>query len=129
MKPEGAGEIILTNHPEKKKGIQISSVLYNSITEFIIGEIHHHGQVTLAGLLLRQDDYFASAQNMNMNWFIYHVKIDLETKGMIATVYNDDLKISEIRFTSVGIKTLLKDKPRRKTTNNNPNDHASKRIH
>lgn len=114
MKAAENGEIIQTNHPEKKKGIRMSKVLYNSIAEFIAEEIKNNERTTLAQLLIRQNDVFSDSKHIDMNWFIYHVKIDLETKGMITSVYNDRLKISEIRFTSVGIKSLLQYKPDRK---------------
>jgi hypothetical protein len=85
---------IFTCHPDERSGIRISKALYEEITGFIIQSIRESDQITLPELLGRARAYFKLRPAVDINWCVYHVKLNLEAKRHIRPVNRERAKNS-----------------------------------
>jgi hypothetical protein len=68
-------------------------------------EIETQEEVTLANLLQHAEQHFNTVSNIN--WWIYHVKLDWEARGhlkLVPSTYNNHAKI--LRLTVQGQRSL-----------------------
>jgi len=95
--------MIETKHPGGKRGIAISPEMYEELANFIMHTLEKKDNINLISLLNYAEEEFG--KRVNLNWLIYHVKLDLEAKGLIKTVSNKDHEnLIRLRLTSIGIR-------------------------
>ena len=102
-------ETIITRLPDKKHGISINSDLYYSLVDFIIRSINDDRHATLMSLLVDGETRYPGYPNFY--WFLIHVKLDLEAKGLIRAEYDRVMKGNFLKITHEGhieFKMLLK---------------------
>lgn len=95
--------MIVTKHPGRKKGIVISQNLYEELADFIVRTVSDDLNINLLSLMKSAEATFPRRPDINL--LVYHIKLDLEAKGMIKTVANEEqANLNRIRLTSQGIK-------------------------
>lgn len=75
---------IQTIHPAKRDGIMISSCLYEEIKALILDTLLIEGPLTFSELLNKGCTYFSERLGENAGWYFFHVKLDLEARGLIC---------------------------------------------
>jgi hypothetical protein len=95
-------EMIETKHPGGKRGIQIPEKIYQNIAGFIVQVISREDRPNLLSLLHQAEVEFPALSNLNL--LVYHVKLDLEAKGLIKTVRSREAETIRLRLTSQGIR-------------------------
>jgi hypothetical protein len=78
--------IILTKHPEGKKGVCISRTDYFLVSESILSILQQVEKLTLNELIDHVQRQFSMDLINNIAWRILVVKLDLEAKGLIKVV-------------------------------------------
>jgi hypothetical protein len=77
------GNTINTLHPVKKSGVVMHEIIYQMISEFILSTIQKENELTITGLLEEADINFPDPLEGNLSWHLYHVKLDLEARGLL----------------------------------------------
>ena len=78
--------IIVTQHPEGKKGANISRTDYHLICESIFSVLQQTEKLTLNELIDQVQHRYNTGLVTNLAWRILMVKLDLEAKGLIKVV-------------------------------------------
>jgi hypothetical protein len=78
--------VILTQHPEGKKGVCISRTDYRLVSEAILSVLQQFEKLTLNELIDQVQRSVSLSLSNNIAWRILVVKLDLEAKGLIKTV-------------------------------------------
>ena len=94
--------MIETKHPAGKRGIQIPEKIYENIASFIVQAIGRDDRPNLLSLLQQAEIAFPALNNLNL--LVYHVKLDLEARGLIKTVKSREEETIRLRLTSQGIR-------------------------
>ena len=76
-------ERILTLHPEKKKGVNISRSKYDQIRSAIQAALEESGPYTFQGLNEAVTHKLAGKFDGSIRWYFTTVKLDLEARGVI----------------------------------------------
>ena len=76
-------EYVCTIRPDRKPGVKIKARWYNSIKEVIL-EILRRDDVFLDVFMDRLHGRFVGYLGENTGWHLYHVKLDMEARGLIA---------------------------------------------
>lgn len=101
--------VILTRHPEGKKGVCISLRDYHAVSESILSVLQQVEKLTLNDLIDEVQRRFATGVIGNIAWRILVVKLDLEAKGLIKVVphkydrYTVYLKLNRKAFKKLSV--------------------------
>lgn len=79
-------EKILTQHPQGKKGVNILKRRYDSVLEVLLASIKKHGEVPFTTLCSECEAALEGKFDGKVMWYVEHVKLDLEAKGVIERV-------------------------------------------
>lgn len=80
-----SGDKILTWHPAGKRGVYIAKKDYDLIRDFILTVLETM-EITLKDLIELGDIQLANRIDKDISWNILVVKLDLEARGLIASV-------------------------------------------
>lgn len=94
--------MIETKHPGRKRGIQIPEKIYENIAGFIVQVVGRDHKPNLLSILQQAETEFRGLENLNL--LVYHVKLDLEERGLIKTVRSREEETIRLRLTSQGIR-------------------------
>lgn len=61
----------------------MKSTLYDSIKAFILHMLENEREILFSTFLQKVHDQFVNDLGENTGWFLYHVKLDMETRGLI----------------------------------------------
>ena len=81
-------ETILTLHPEKKQGVNISREKYEIIREAILSALHKQKEITFMNLSRAVEKEVNGNFEGSVTWYVTTVKLDLEARGLIKCVPN-----------------------------------------
>jgi galactokinase len=104
---EPGKEYLWTIHPEHKDGVRMKAVWYQSIKGFILKTLEGEEEVRFTEFFAKVHSHFAPHLGENTGWFLYHVKLDLEARGLI--VHDRSIKRNN---RSAVVKLLMKSKER-----------------
>ena len=96
-------DIVITRHPQNKKGIKMDREVYLAVATLIIHQIAEKEEVTLATLMRTAEEQLKDYPDIAQ--LLYHVKLDLEAKGYIclrASVAEANMNV--LRLTTKGKK-------------------------
>ncbi|MCI0552256.1 MAG: hypothetical protein L0287_14995 [Anaerolineae bacterium] len=79
---------ILTLHPEKKKGVNISREKYEMIRKAIITTLRANKEMTFMALSRAVEKQLGNKFEGSVMWYVTTVKLDLEARGAIKRVAN-----------------------------------------
>ena len=80
------GDRILTEHPQGKKGVNISRQKYEAMRDAIIASLAASGPVTHTDLVNDVEKRFAGGFDGSVRWYLETVKLDLEARGTLERV-------------------------------------------
>lgn len=92
---------IVTRHPVKKIGIKIDKLVYDEFAHFIVHTISTIEHVNLSILLKMSEDRFQAVKQAK--WYLYHVKLDLEARGLIKAI-STNTPLMRLELTNEGTK-------------------------
>jgi len=75
--------IIQTLHPIKKSGVVMHEKIYAVVFDFILSAVHQENELTMIRLLELANLNFPDPLEGNLAWHLYHVKLDLEARGLV----------------------------------------------
>ena len=78
-----AEDKILTLHPERKKGVNISLAKYEQVKAVILDALTDTPGMTLDQLFDRSDEVLTGHFDGRIGWYVMSVKLDLEARGVI----------------------------------------------
>jgi predicted transcriptional regulator len=74
---------IQTLHPIKKSGVVMHEKIYEMVLDFILDAAHQERELTMMRLLEMANLNFPDPLEGNLAWHLYHVKLDLEARGLL----------------------------------------------
>ena len=82
-------EFIFTTKPDFKDGIRLPADVYNAIKNEMIELLDNEEGVPLPSFFEILHIRFAEllGEDENVGWYLYHVKLDLQTRGLINVEY------------------------------------------
>ena len=86
-------ELILTRHPEKRRGVYLSKEVYESTKTYILNMLKEKGEVSFTQLL-EQNGRPASNDTL-FRWLLLVVKLDLEARDLIKVSMRKDAEIKQ----------------------------------
>ena len=78
------GDRILTQHPEKKKGVKIQRDKYEQVRDAIQASLREEGAQTFQALGEAINQKLAGNFDGSIGWYFTTVKLDLEARGVIV---------------------------------------------
>jgi galactokinase len=105
-------EYLWTIHPEHKDGVKMKAVLYRLIRDFILETLATEGEIDFHYFLDKVHSRFVPDLGDHTGWLLYHVKLDLEARGLIQ---HDRSKKRGDR--SAVVKLLLRSQQRHRPMN------------
>ena len=78
------GDRILTQHPEKKKGVNIRRDKYEQVRDAIQASLREDGAQTFQALGEAINQKLAGNFDGSIGWYFTTVKLDLEARGSIV---------------------------------------------
>lgn len=94
--------MIETKHPGGKRGILITEKVYEDVAGFIVQIISKDENINLLSLLNQAVIRFPEINELNI--VVYHVKLDLEARGLIKSVKTREEESVRLRLTSQGLR-------------------------
>ena len=94
--------MIETKHPGGKRGIILPEKVYEDLAAFVIQSIRRDENCNLLTLLHAAENEFPDLNELNI--LVYHVKLDLEARGLIKSVRSREEENIRLRLTSQGIR-------------------------
>jgi len=79
-------EKIMTQHPEGKKGVNISKEKYDVIRTFIIKTLQKADELRFSDLTRLAHESLSGTFDGKVTWYVVTVKLDLEARGEIVRV-------------------------------------------
>jgi hypothetical protein len=76
-------EYVYTIHPEGKDGVKIKAEWYHSIKAYMIEILKNENEISLNSFVEMVHSQFVDELGENAGWFVYHVKLDMEARGML----------------------------------------------
>lgn len=80
-------EFLLTTRPDFKDGIRMPVDVYDAIKNEIMKLLDNKNGVSLLSFFDILHTRFAGLLGEDAGWYLYHVKLDLQTKGLITMEY------------------------------------------
>lgn len=77
-------ERILTQHPEKKKGVNIRRDKYDQMRRAIEAVLHAEGPQTFQSLNEKVHQKLAGNFDGSISWYFTTIKLDLEARGVVV---------------------------------------------
>lgn len=93
-------EQLMTLKPGNKTGIRMQVVAYQAIRDEILKLIRNQEGLTVQTFFDILHSRFADDLGSDAGWYLYHVKLDLEVRGVIRVV--------RIRHNRNMVRTILK---------------------
>jgi hypothetical protein len=81
-------DTILTLHPEKRQGVNISREKYEIICEAILSTLRAQKEMTFMNLARAVEKELNGNFEGSVTWYVTTVKLDLEARGQIKRVTN-----------------------------------------
>jgi hypothetical protein len=81
-------ELLLTRKPNNKDGIRMPVDLYESIKSEIILILEKEDGALLSAFFEVLHSRFVTRLGEDTGWYLYHVKLDLESRGLIEVDYS-----------------------------------------
>jgi galactokinase len=78
-------EYLQTVHPDDRVGVKMKRDRYNEIRDFILNALEEEKEITINRLIEKANYLFWNQLKEETGWYIYHVKLDLEAKGLLKT--------------------------------------------
>jgi len=78
------GDRILTQHPEKKKGVNIRRDKYEQVRDAIQVSLREEGAQTFQALSEAVNQKLGGNFDGSIGWYFTTVKLDLEARGVIV---------------------------------------------
>lgn len=79
-------EQLITLKPGNKTGIKMRGVVYEAIREEIVKLIRNQDGLTVQTFFEILYQRFSDDLGCDAGWYLYHVKLDLEVRGVIRVV-------------------------------------------
>ena len=79
-------EVLITLKPDNKSGIRMRADVYEEVKNEIIHLLRNAESVSLPSFFEILHQRFAAQLGVDTGWYIYHVKLDLETRSVIKVV-------------------------------------------
>lgn len=80
-------EFFFTSRPDLKDGIRMPVNVYEAIKNEIMRLLDNNEGVPLLSFFEILHTRFAGQLGEDSGWYLYHVKLDLQTKGLITVEY------------------------------------------
>jgi hypothetical protein len=74
---------VRTMHPYQRYGVRMNAEVYDVIRQFILNLLTKEEEITIEAFHEETHKQFNNLLGENTGWFVYHVKLDLEAKGLI----------------------------------------------
>jgi hypothetical protein len=81
-------EFFLTTRPDLKVGIRMSVNVYETIKNEIIRMLDNNEGVPLLSFFEILHTRFSGVLGEEVGWYLYHVKLDMQTRGLITVEYS-----------------------------------------
>lgn len=81
-------EKIETLHPERRNGVVINRIQYETMRDFVISVMEKEKEILFNKLLEKANQNFTTEFNGNVAWCLLTVKLDLEARGIITNTFN-----------------------------------------
>jgi hypothetical protein len=81
-------DTILTLHPEKKQGVNISKEKYEIIRKAILSTLRTQKEMTFMKLSRAVEKEVNGTFEGSVTWYVTTVKLDLEARGQVKRVPN-----------------------------------------
>src|SRR5687767_14644894 len=72
-----------TLHPDGRSGVRMKASLYSAIKAFVLHILENEREILFSTFVQKVYDQFINDLGENTGWFLYHVKLDMETRGLI----------------------------------------------
>lgn len=82
-------KFLYTLRPDNKEGIKMPADVYESIKNEIMELLANEQGLPLFSFFEMLHLRFISLLGENVGWYLYHVKLDLETRGLITVEYSN----------------------------------------
>jgi len=107
---------LTTVQPSGKDGVRMPREVYTAVKEFILSELDQVETLTVTDLISKGVAKFGSGMGELAAWRVYHVKLDLETRGLIRNVKSKQTgKIVITKNPSPGSRKMLREKSIKET--------------
>ena len=90
-------DMILTLHPEKKKGVNISREKYEIIRKAVLATLNVKKEMTFTDLSHAVEKQVNGTFEGSVRWYVTTVKLDLEARGEIKRVQNSRPQLVRLR--------------------------------
>jgi len=77
---------IFTLHPQGKKGVNISRKKYDTIKNYLLEKIKHHGEITYSELNDMAVKDLSKTFDGSVPWYVVSIKLDLEARKIIERI-------------------------------------------
>jgi len=85
-------DYVLTVHPDYRSGVKMKRARYNEIIDFILHTLEHEKEITINRLIEKANYRFWDELKDETGWYVYHVKLDMEARGLIKNERCDKKK-------------------------------------
>jgi galactokinase len=100
---------VVTEHPQKKGGVKLEKKYYDSISEFILKTLEAESELSFSQLVEKANYIFWNELKDQTGWYLIHVKLDLEAKGLIrnesASTARKGKMVLKIRKSKTNVRT------------------------
>jgi galactokinase len=76
-------EYLQTVHPDDRIGVKMKRERYNEICDFILNTLEEEKEITINRLIEKANYRFWDQLKDETGWYIYHVKLDMEARGLL----------------------------------------------
>jgi hypothetical protein len=80
-------QLVLTKKPDYKAGIKMPVEVYEAMKNEIMKLLHNEEMISLPSLFAILHPRFFDMLGEDTGWYLYHVKLDLQTRGAIKVEF------------------------------------------
>jgi hypothetical protein len=80
-------DYVITLQPNGKMGIRIKKEIYDSLRTAMLGLLDKQPEISSQSFFGILNDQFVGELGDNTGWYLYQVKLDMQTRGIITTIH------------------------------------------